>query len=104
MHFASYIVRGRSSFGVVVGDGIVDLKLRLAPRHPSLFDLMREGKLADAGSVIRGVRPDFALTEAQLLPPVLTPEKILCIGVNYANRGAEVSGGTENAKYPSMFF
>jgi 2-keto-4-pentenoate hydratase/2-oxohepta-3-ene-1,7-dioic acid hydratase in catechol pathway len=104
MHYASYNIRGRTSFGVVIGDGIVDLRPRMAPRFTSLFDLLRADALAEAEAVTRSVRADFALAEAELLPPVLTPEKILCIGVNYLNRGAEVSGGTEGAKYPSMFF
>jgi 2-keto-4-pentenoate hydratase/2-oxohepta-3-ene-1,7-dioic acid hydratase in catechol pathway len=39
-----------------------------------------------------------------LLRPVVFPEKILCIGVNYGNRHAEYKDGTEAAKYPSMFF
>ena len=39
-----------------------------------------------------------------LLPPLPAPEKILCIGVNYANRNAEYKDGSEQAKYPSMFF
>lgn len=104
MHLASYNIRGRTSFGVATGDGIIDLRLRMAPRYVSVFDLLRAEALAEAEAVMRGVRADFALVEAELLPPVLTPEKILCIGVNYANRDAEVSGGTEGAKYPSMFF
>jgi 2-keto-4-pentenoate hydratase/2-oxohepta-3-ene-1,7-dioic acid hydratase in catechol pathway len=104
MHLASYTIRGRTSFGVVAGDGIVDLRLRLPPRYTSLFDLLRAGAIPEAESAIKAVRPDFPLTEAALLPPILTPEKILCIGVNYANRDAEVSGGTEGAKYPSMFY
>ena len=41
-----------------------------------------------------------------MLPPVPGGEKILCIGVNYANRDAELdaAGGNTEAKYPSMFF
>jgi 2-keto-4-pentenoate hydratase/2-oxohepta-3-ene-1,7-dioic acid hydratase in catechol pathway len=104
MHFASYNIRGRTSFGVVIDDGIVDLRPRMAPRFTSVFDLLRAEALGEAEAVARGVRADFALSEAELLAPVLTPEKILCIGVNYLNRGAEVSGGTEGAKYPSMFY
>lgn len=104
MHLASYTIRGRTSFGVVVGDGIVDLRLRLSPRYTSLFDLLRAGALAEAEAATKNTRADFPLAEAALLPPILTPEKILCIGVNYANRDAEVSGGAEGAKYPSMFY
>ena len=32
MHLATYNIRGRLSFGVVSGDGVVDLRPRLAPR------------------------------------------------------------------------
>ena len=106
MHFASYNIRGRSSFGIVAGDGIVDLRPRLAPRFQSVLDLLRAGALGLAKSAAAGVRPDFALSEAELLPPVPGGEKILCIGVNYANRNEELAGmgGTENAKYPRMIF
>lgn len=38
-----------------------------------------------------------------LLPPVTAPEKILCIGVNYANRNAEYKDGSEAPKNPSVF-
>ena len=104
MRLASYFIRGRTSFGAVVGDGIVDLRPRMAPRFSSVLDLIRGDALAEVEAIISGVRPDFALSEAELLAPVPGGEKILCIGVNYANRNAELTGGTENAKYPSMFF
>ena len=106
MHLASYNIRGRSSFGIVIGDGIVDLRPRLAPRFQSVLDLLRAGALDEAKAATAGVRADFAVSEAELLPPVPGAEKILCIGVNYANRDAELTsaGGNEGAKYPSMFF
>jgi 5-carboxymethyl-2-hydroxymuconate isomerase len=106
MNFSSYNIRGRASFGVVSGDGIVDLRPRLAPRYASLLDVLRAGALDEAAAAASGVRPDFSLKEAELLPPVPGGEKILCIGVNYANRSAELTnaGGNEDAKYPSMFF
>jgi len=106
MHLASYIIRGRPSFGVVTGDGIIDLRPRLAPRIQSVLELLRAGALGEVKSMTAGVRPDFALAEAEMLPPVPGGEKILCIGVNYANRDAELTqaGGNQAAKYPSMFF
>jgi 2-keto-4-pentenoate hydratase/2-oxohepta-3-ene-1,7-dioic acid hydratase in catechol pathway len=106
MHVATYNVRGRTSFGVVVGEGIVDLKLRLAPRYQSVLDLLRAGALGEAEATVAGVRADFPLFEVEFLPPVPGGEKILCIGVNYANRDAELTaaGGNAEAKYPSMFF
>ena len=106
MHLASYNIRGRTSFGVVTGEGVVDLRPRLAPRLTSVLDVLRAGALAEVKSVVAGVRPDFSLAEVELLPPVIGGEKILCIGVNYANRDAELTtaGGNTEAKYPSMFF
>lgn len=106
MHLASYNIRGRSSFGVVSGDGIIDLRLRLAPRYQSVLDLLRDDGMGEVKAVVAGVRADFPLSEIELLPPVPGGEKILCIGVNYANRDAELTqaGGNQEAKYPSMFF
>jgi len=96
-------VRGRDSFGAVVGEGVVDLKTRLAPQFTSVLDLLREGGLDIAREVVRGVRADFPLRELDFLPPVLAPEKIVCIGINYANRNTDY-GEAEAPKYPSIFF
>ena len=43
MKLASYRVRGRDSFGVVVGDGVVDLKLRLGAGYDSVLELLCAG-------------------------------------------------------------
>jgi 2-keto-4-pentenoate hydratase/2-oxohepta-3-ene-1,7-dioic acid hydratase in catechol pathway len=103
MRLVSFTTRGRPSYGVVVGDGIVDLRLRFGVRFPSLLDLLRGDGLADARTVAAGVRADYRLAEVQLLPPVPAPEKILCIGINYANRNKDYND-PEIPKYPSMFF
>ncbi|MGC2135140.1 MAG: fumarylacetoacetate hydrolase family protein [Xanthobacteraceae bacterium] len=102
MRLASYNMRGRPSFGAVVGDGIVDLRGRLS-RFSSLVEVFRAQALGEAKAASDGVRPDVPLTEVELLPPLLAPEKILCIGINYANRGADYNV-TNNPKYPSMFY
>jgi 2-keto-4-pentenoate hydratase/2-oxohepta-3-ene-1,7-dioic acid hydratase in catechol pathway len=102
MRLASYNMRGRPSFGVVVGDGIVDLRPRLS-RFSSLLEIFRAPALAEAKAAAEGVRPDIGLSEVELLPPLLAPEKILCIGINYANRGQDYNV-TNNPKYPSMFY
>ncbi|MEP6837449.1 MAG: fumarylacetoacetate hydrolase family protein [Bradyrhizobium sp.] len=107
MKLASFKVRGRETFGAVVGEGeslgVVDLKTRLEPRFASVLDLLRGDGLDIARAAVRGVRADFATSEVEWLPPVLAPEKILCIGINYANRNADY-GDQEIPKYPSMFY
>jgi 2-keto-4-pentenoate hydratase/2-oxohepta-3-ene-1,7-dioic acid hydratase in catechol pathway len=104
MQLASYLARGRMSFGVVEGEGIIDLRLRMGSRYPTLLDLIRAGALGEVKSLIAGTRADFLLADVELLPPVLAPEKILCIGINY-NRESEYKGQDLNATgYCSMFF
>jgi 2-keto-4-pentenoate hydratase/2-oxohepta-3-ene-1,7-dioic acid hydratase in catechol pathway len=104
MKLASYRVRDRDSFGVVVGEGVIDLMFRLQTRCAGVLELLRaEGGLDDARAAARGVRPDFPLAEVELLPPLRNPEKILCVGINYANRHVE-SGDAEPPRYPSLFF
>ena len=102
MRLATYNFRGRPSFGAVVGDGIVDLRGRLS-RFSSLVEVFRAQALGEAKAASDGVRPDVRLAEVELLPPLLAPEKILCIGINYANRGQDYNV-TNNPKYPSMFY
>lgn len=107
MRLASYKVRGRDSFGAVVGEGtslgVVDFKMRLAPRFTSVLDLLRDGGLDAARQVLHGVRADFPASDVEWLAPVVAPEKILCIGINYSNRNADY-GDPDAPKYPSMFY
>ena len=96
------------SWGAVVGHGpaagIVDLGRRL-PDIDSLKALFAggESQLARARDALASAQPDFPLTSVQLLPPVLGPEKIFCIGVNYAHRNAEYKDNSDLPKYPSVF-
>jgi 2-keto-4-pentenoate hydratase/2-oxohepta-3-ene-1,7-dioic acid hydratase in catechol pathway len=108
MKLASYKVRGRESFGAVVGSGgtqgVVDLKPRLGPHFASTLDVLRHDQgLKLARAAVHGVRADFSATEVEWLAPIASPEKILCIGINYANRNADY-GDAEAPKYPSMFY
>lgn len=103
MRLASYKVRGRESFGAMTADGVIDLKTRLAPAFASLLDLFRDDGLLAALDAAQGVRPDFPLSEIEILKPLSNPEKILCIGINYANRNSDF-GDEDIPKFPSMFF
>jgi 5-carboxymethyl-2-hydroxymuconate isomerase len=103
MKLASYSHNGRESFGPVVGNGIADVHSRL-PRYHTLLDVLRADALDEVRQACAGVRAEFPLSEVDLLPPVVLPEKILCVGVNYGNRNAEYKDGSEVPKYPSLFF
>ena len=100
MRLASYITRGRSGFGAVVGNGVVDLRLRFGPRFTSLLDILRDDALAEVQAALAGVRADYPLAEIELLRPVVQPEKIICVGNNYVGPGEPLGP----AKYPNLFF
>jgi 2-keto-4-pentenoate hydratase/2-oxohepta-3-ene-1,7-dioic acid hydratase in catechol pathway len=103
MRLASYIANGRTSYGAVVDGGVVDFGALFGARLPTLVDLIRAGALDEARAAVAGAAPDFPLRAVELLPPLLAPEKILCIGVNYANRNAEFDD-PDVPRYPSMFY
>jgi 2-keto-4-pentenoate hydratase/2-oxohepta-3-ene-1,7-dioic acid hydratase in catechol pathway len=105
MRLATYNARGRTGFGVVEGDGVIDLRTRFSARFQTLLDVIRADALGEIKPLIAGVRPDFPLAEVELLPPVLAPEKILCIGINY-NRDADYKdmNPASATGYCSMFF
>ena len=103
MRLASYIAHGRASFGAVVEGGVVDFRVRFGARFATLVDLIRADVIDEVRAAVAGMRPDFPLSAIELLPPLLAPEKILCIGINYANRNADFND-PETPKYPSMFY
>jgi 2-keto-4-pentenoate hydratase/2-oxohepta-3-ene-1,7-dioic acid hydratase in catechol pathway len=102
MRLASFKVSNRTSYGAVVGDtGIIDLGRKLA-KYPTLLDLFRAGAIAEARSAANGPA-DFQIKDVELLPPILTPEKNICVGINYPERNAEYKDGREAPKYPNLF-
>jgi len=100
--FLSFVHEGRSGFGAVNEDGVVDI----GARHPGLADLreaIRQDKLETIATEVRSADADYALDDIEFLPTIPNPEKIICIGVNYANRNAEYKDGSQAPKYPSVF-
>ena len=100
----SFKIHGRASFGAVIDAGIVDLGGRLGGRYPSLLALIRasEAGLKDARAALTAWA-DYKLSEVEFLPPVLAPEKIICVGINYPERAEEYKDGREKPKYPNLF-
>jgi len=39
----------------------------------------------------------------EMLPPIVTPEKNICVGINYPDRSAEYKENREAPKYPNLF-
>ncbi|HEX3483417.1 MAG TPA: fumarylacetoacetate hydrolase family protein [Micropepsaceae bacterium] len=101
----SFSIHGRTSFGMVTDAGMVDLGGRLGGRYSSLLALIQAGEqgLKDARAAAAFPFADYPLSEVQFLRPVLAPEKIVCVGINYPERAGEYKDGREKPKYPNLF-
>jgi len=116
MRLVSFEHSGRATFGAVVGAGstwspdaaVVDLGARLS--CPDLRALLAAGEpalaqardLAERAAASPG-SADLAASDVVLSRPIPFPEKIVCVGVNYAERNEEYKDASERPKYPSLF-
>ncbi|NVN87723.1 MAG: fumarylacetoacetate hydrolase family protein [Rhodopseudomonas sp.] len=100
---ATFTVNGITRYGAVVDGGIVDLSARHAATYPTLRDVIAAGALTRLADEAAKLAPDFAPDAVAWQPPIPSPDKIICIGVNYPDRNAEYKDGSEAPKYPSMF-
>ncbi len=100
MRFLRFSANNTPSWGAIIDEGIIDLGSRFGG---SLHQSISENRLAGLADKIRSVTIDYRVNEISYLPPIEQPEKIACIGVNYANRNAEYKDGSSEAKYPSLF-
>jgi len=101
MKLLSYTHQGRTHFGALRGDedivaldghGYADLRAALgADALPALEQLAATLPVS------------HRLADVRLLPPIPSPEKIICVGVNYGKRNEEYQDGSAPPAYPSVF-
>jgi len=99
MKIASFKTGAVASYGIVTDAGIIDAGRRLKD-FPTLKSLLAHGAL-DELKKLQGERPDHALAAVMLLPTIPDPDKIFCIGVNYATHLAE--SGHPTPPHPMIF-
>ncbi|MBJ90606.1 MAG: 2-hydroxyhepta-2,4-diene-1,7-dioate isomerase [Woeseia sp.] len=102
MKFLTFKYNNQTSFGAVLNDGVVDL----GKRHSDITDLrhaIHDDRLNALASEATSAIADYSLDDIVFLPPIINPEKIICIGVNYAKRNAEYKDGSDRPKFPSVF-
>ena len=87
MRLASFRVNGRASYGAVTDGGIIDLGRKLT-KYPTLLDVFRAQALAEARAAATGPA-DHQVKDVEMLPPILAPDKNICVGINYPDRSAE---------------
>ena len=100
MKFITYSYQGKPSYGIVKDELIVDLGQRIGG---DLKQLIADNGLPKAIDLANACDGDIPLAEVIYLPTIPNPEKIICIGVNYANRNAEYRDNSADPEYPSVF-
>jgi 2-keto-4-pentenoate hydratase/2-oxohepta-3-ene-1,7-dioic acid hydratase in catechol pathway len=103
MRILSFRTEDRASWGVVKGDGIVDVGRLFGSKIDTLGDALRAGVLPRVRDLAEAREPSVALDDIHYLPTVPDAEKIICIGINYGNRNAEYKDAEPPPKYPSVF-
>jgi 2-keto-4-pentenoate hydratase/2-oxohepta-3-ene-1,7-dioic acid hydratase in catechol pathway len=101
MRLVSFRQADTAKFGALVEGGIVDLSKRFDGRWSGLREVIAAKALPELAAAAKGQRADLKLDAVQLLPVIPDPDKILCIGLNYASHVGEV--GRELPKVPSVF-
>src|SRR5262249_49723205 len=101
LRLVTFKAGGRVSYGAVTDGGIVDLGRKLS-EYPTLLGVFRAQAVGGAGAAATG-KVDHELKDVELQPPLLAPEKIICVGINYPERSAEYKDGREPPKYPNLF-
>jgi 2-keto-4-pentenoate hydratase/2-oxohepta-3-ene-1,7-dioic acid hydratase in catechol pathway len=101
MKLISFESGGQVKAGAVVDGGVFDLSARMGVS--SVRSLIAENRIAEASQIATAAGPDHALDEVELSFPIVDPQKIICVGVNYVNRNEEYKDGSEAPKYPSLF-
>ncbi len=100
MRFISFLHNDKASWGALRDEQIINLGDLLGG---DLRSAITSDNLASARALATEQHPTLDLSAVTLTSPVPYPEKIACIGVNYANRNAEYKDGTEAPTKPSLF-
>ena len=91
----------RTIWAAVTDAGAVDLSSAIDGDIRNSLDTDSLKRLADFAAE----RPvDIAAGELSYASFLPNPEKIICVGVNYTNRNEEYHDGSDQPKYPSLFF
>jgi 2-keto-4-pentenoate hydratase/2-oxohepta-3-ene-1,7-dioic acid hydratase in catechol pathway len=101
MKLVSYRNEGVASYGVVVGDSVVDLRLLTNDSVPDLKTFIALNFPMNVSLTELEQHATLKYAELELLPVIPNPEKIVCVGLNYRDHVREV--GREVDAQPTLF-
>lgn len=100
---ASFTTNGRAAYGAITDEGVIDLSARFGDRWPTLKHVIEAGALKTLCEEAEHLKADFPVSDITYEIPILAPEKIICVGVNFPDRNAEYKDGQEAPPNPSLF-
>lgn len=101
MKFISFEIDGKASYGLIEGEGVIDLAAIFGDRAADLKALIAQGLLQHAAEAAVGRAADFSLAAVTLLPVIPNPGKIVCVGLNYRDHVHET--GRTVTESPTLF-
>ena len=101
--FLSFSRNGRHGYGLAVDGGVVDLSTRHGATWPTLREVIEADRLVQLAEEAKGLKPDFTLDDIRFEIPIPSPEKIICVGVNFPDRNEEYKDGQAAPSNPSLF-
>lgn len=89
MRLVTFREGGSDRIGLRVGDQIVDLSAADSSIPSDMRSFLEAGDSALKAAEAASGGPTIDAASAQILAPILNPEKLVCIGLNYADHAAE---------------
>jgi 5-carboxymethyl-2-hydroxymuconate isomerase len=104
MKFATYTIKNRTTYGSVIENAEGVFLTDIGSIYKKDLRFWLEGNSMDKLKSIAEESPiAYAENDIHYLPPIISGQKIVCIGVNYAERNAEYKDNSDMPKYPSVF-
>src|SRR5215213_6000483 len=100
MRVVTYRAGNDARAGVQTSSGVLDAARLLGVEAVGVKALIADDRLAELAerAAAPGIDP---VPDAQLLPPLRDPDKIICIGLNYRSHAAEA--GIDPPEHPTFF-
>ncbi len=101
MKLISFLHHNIPSYGIVQGDDVLNLTPILGAQAPDLKSLIAHNMVDQAAKALASHKPDLKFADLHLLPVIPNPNKIVCVGLNYADHVRET--GRELTESPALF-
>ena len=101
MKLISFLRSGSASYGVVVGEKVLDLMPLLGSEAADLKTVIEKNLVPRINGLLASHQPELTFAQLTLLPVIPNPDKIVCVGLNYHDHVKET--GRDLTEKPAIF-